>query len=580
MAIFSYLLVNYEHEHERTVHAGFLMLAMSEAGVMMVLFAFLLLGAHADSLDFAALKRASTHLGEAMRWIIFLLSLVGFGVKAGHVPFNSWLPRAHPAAPANVSALLSGAILNLGLYGILRINADLMFMPSVGSGLIIMIVGAVTALVGILYASTADDLKTVLAHSSIENVGIITTALGAAFLFIGFRAPAAAAVAFAAAFYQMANHSVYKTLLFLGAGSVDMQAGTRSLDRLGGLIKSMPWTAGAFMVGALSIAALPPLNGFVSEWLTLQTLLLSATLPSGPVKIIFALCGAVLALTAALAVTCFVKAFAMGFLGMSRSTQAAGAFEAAGSVTVPLGALALLCVALGVTPTYVIPVLDRVVAPLAGAGASDALVPPFFTASPKHSQLPAQFVAEFHNLGAQAGQQLLPGRGLVVLHRGGKTNPVVFAMSTSYMAVVFALLLLATYVVFRLIIARSCVVERRTVWDGGIPKLLPEMTYTATGFSNPVRVIFKAIFRPALVEDTRKIVGRQFREAIRRYQQEDHVIDRFVLNRLATCARRIADQLARIHHGRLNLYVTYGLIALLSALILAALASSIHLSAF
>ena len=580
MAIFSYLLVNYEHEHEGTAHAGFLMLAMSEAGVMMVLFAFLLLGAHADSLDFAALKRASVHLGEATRWIIFLLSLVGFGVKAGHVPFNSWLPRAHPAAPANVSALLSGAILNLGLYGILRINADLMFMPSVGSGLIIMIVGAVTALVGILYANTADDLKTVLAHSSIENVGIITTAFGAAFLFIGDRAPAAAAVALAAAFYQMANHSVYKTLLFLGAGSVDLQAGTRSLDRLGGLIKSMPWTAGAFMVGALSIAALPPFNGFVSEWLTLQTLLLSAALPSARIKIVFALCGAVLALTAGLAVTCFVKAFAMGFLGMPRSTEAAGASEAPGSVTVPLGALALLCVALGVTPTYVIPVLDHVVAPLAGAGASDALVPPFFTASPEHSQLPAQFVADFHNLGAQAGQQLLPGRGLVVLHRGGKTNPVVFAMSTSYMAMVLVLLLLVTYVVFRLIVARSRAVERRRVWDGGIPKLLPEMTYTATGFSNPVRVIFEAIFRPTLVEDTRKTVGRQFREAIRRYRQEDYVIDRFVLNRLASWVRRIADQLARIHHGRLNLYVAYGLIALLSALILAALATSIHLPAF
>ena len=176
---------------------------------------------------------------------IVLLSFVGFGVKAGLVPFNSWLQRAHPAAPANVSALLSGAILNLGLYGILRVNVDLIYMPSAGSGLIIMLIGAITALLGILYASTADDLKTLLAHSSIENIGIITTAFGAGFIFIGYQASAAAAIAFAAGFYQLINHSVYKTLLFLGAGSVDIQTGTRSLNRLGGLIKSMPWTTGS-----------------------------------------------------------------------------------------------------------------------------------------------------------------------------------------------------------------------------------------------------------------------------------------------------------------------------------------------
>jgi hydrogenase-4 component B len=579
MALFSYLLVNYEHQHEGTAQAGFVMLAMSEAGLIAVLMAFLLLGAHAESLDFSALKQASAHLSETMRWIIFLLSFIGFGVKAGLIPFNSWLPRAHPAAPANVSALLSGTILNLGLYGILRFNVDLMYMPSVSSGLIVMIVGAITALVGILYASTADDLKAVLAHSSIENIGVITTAFGAGFIFIGYRAPVAAAVAFAAAFYQITNHSVYKTLLFLGAGSVDLQTGSRSLDRLGGLIKSMPLTAAAFLVGALSIAALPPFNGFVGEWLTLQTLLLSAALPSQRIKIAFALCGAVLALTAALAVTCFVKAFAMGFLGMSRSKGAAETIEAPISMTAPMGALAILCVLLGVTPTYVIPALDHVVAPLAGATAADALVPPFFSASPTHSQLPAEFVADFHTLGAQVGQQFVPGRGLVVLHRGGKSNPVVFAMSTSYMAVVLALMLLVTYVVFRLIVARSRTAEWRTVWDGGIQKLLPEMTYTATGFSNPIRVTFEAIFEPTLVEDTRKSVAGHFRDAIRRTRQEEHVVDRFVLYRLTSRAHWIADQLGRIHHGRLNLYVAYGLVALVGALIFVALATSLPLPA-
>jgi hydrogenase-4 component B len=577
MAIFSYLLVNFEHEHSEVIEAGFLMLAMSEAGLVLVLLAFLLMGANAKTLEFGALRAAARSLDGAIRWTIFLLSFIGFGIKAGLVPVNSWLPRAHPAAPANVSVLLSATILNLGLYGILRVDVDLMFMPSIASGILVMITGAVTALVGILYANTADDLKTVLAHSSIENIGIITTAFGAGFIFIGSRAPAAAAVAFAAAFYQIANHSVYKSLLFLGAGAVDMCVGTRSLDRLGGVIRSMPWTAGAFLVGTLSVAALPPFNGFVSEWLTLQALLLSAALPWAGVKIVFALCGTILALTAALAVTCFVKVFAMGFLGMSRSREAACAVEAPASITVPLGALALVCIVLGLTPTYVIPALNRVVAPMVGASASQALVPGFFSGSPAHSELPTQFVADFHNLGAQVGQQILPGRGLVVMHRGGTANPVVFAMSTSYMAAVLMLMLLGAYLVFRLIAARNRAVQRGTVWDGGIRNLPPEMTYTATGFSNPVRVIFEATFRPSLVENTREAVGTHFREAIRRTRQEDHVIDRLLLNRLTSRALGIAKQLARMHHGRLNLYVVYGLIALLGVLLFAALTTFVRL---
>jgi hydrogenase-4 component B len=576
MAIFSYLLVNFEHEHDEATEAGFLMLGMGEAGLTMVLLAFLLMAAPAKSLNFAAIRAASPELGGVMRWSIFLLSFAGFAVKTGLVPVNSWLPRAHPAAPANVSALLSGTILNLGLYGILRVNVSLMFMPSLGSGIVMMIIGAITALVGILYASTADDLKTVLAHSSIENMGIITTAFGAGFIFLGGHALAPAAIAFAAGFYQTLNHSIYKTLLFLGAGGVDAQVGTRGLDRLGGLIRGMPWTAGAFLVGTLSIAAVPPFNGFVSEWLTLQTLLLSTALPWTAIKIVFAICGAILALTAALAVTCFVKVFGMGFLGMSRSKEAACAKEAPFAITAVLVTLAILCVVLGVTPTYVIPMLDRVVVPMVGASASAALVPPFFSGSPTHSELPAQFLADFHDLGAQLGQRELPGRGLVVLHRGGTANPVVFAMSSSYMAGVLILMLLGTYVVFRLIVARSRSVQRRTVWDGGIRRLLPEMTYTATGFSNPVRVVFEATFKPTLAEDTREMVGTHFREAIRRARHQDYIIDRLVLNRLTNRARRIAAQLARIHHGQLNIYVAYGLCALLGVLLFAALTAFIH----
>ena len=573
MSILIYLLVNYEDEVEEYSRAGYLMLAVSEAGTLLIALAFIVL-ANNGSLEFAAMKAAGVALDAYARWTVFLLAFFGFGVKAGLIPVNFWLPRAYTAAPDAFVPVLAGVTLNLGLYGIVRLNGDLLPVAMVGPGLVALIIGSVTALLGILYATTQSDLKTLLAHSSIENAGIITAALGAGFIFIASGHFPIAAIAFAAAFYHMANNSIYKALLFFSIGAVDSSVGTRNIDRLGGLIKTMPFSALFFLVGVLSISALPPFNGFVSEWLTLQTMLQSAELAATGLKIVFALCGAILALTAALAVTCFVKAFAMSFLGMPRSDAATQARPARISATVPMTFLAVLCFVLGITPTYVIPILDGAIAPIAQqARAADALVPPFFAGNVHHGELPAAFVVDFHALGAQVGQSVLPGRGLVVLHRGAAANPVVFAMSTSYMAVVLALMLLATYVGFRLLVARNRAVERRAVWAGGIRRLLPEMTYTGTGFSNPVRVIFEAIFRPTTVEDTRETVGLHFRAAIRRTRGENHVLDRLVLNPIADGALWISNGFARMHHGFLNAYVLYGLGALIVTLLIARFSS-------
>jgi hydrogenase-4 component B len=569
MSILLYLLVNYEHEMEEHTRAGYLMLAVGEAGTLLIALAFIILAKN-GALEFGAMKASAGALGAEARWVFFLLGFFGFGVKAGLIPVNFWLPQAYTSAPLPFVPVLAGATLNLGLYGIVRLNGDLLPVTAAGPGLVALIIGSVTALLGILYATTQSDLKTLLAHSSIENAGIITAALGAGFVFIASNHPSIGAIAFAAAFYHMMNHSTYKTLLFFAAGQVDFGVGARNIDRLGGLIKVMPVTAGFFLVGALSIAALPPFNGFVSEWLTLQTLLQSAVLASTELKIVFAICGAILALTAALAVTCFVKAFALTFLGMPRSQSARQAPGTKFSAIAPMGFLAALCLLLGVTPTYVIPVLDGAVAPVAAqARAADSLVPPFFAGNVHHSELPAAFVADFHVLGAQVGQSFIPGRGLVVLHRGGKSNPVVFAMSTAYMAVVLALMLLGAYIVFRSVVARSRIVQRRAVWDGGIRRLLPEMTYTGTGFSNPVRVIFEAVFRPTTVEDTRETVGKHFRAAIRRTRGENHVLDRLVLDPIASGALWVSNGFARMHHGFLNAYVLYGLGALILALLVA-----------
>jgi len=573
MSILCYLLIVCSREKENG-HAGsgYLLLAMGEAGTLAAALGFLLLAVGSGSLEFGAMKIGASGLSAGGRWAVFLLSFFGFGVKAGIVPVNFWLPRAYVAAPRAFVPVLAGATLNLGLYGILRVNADLMPATHPGPGLLALVIGTLSALVGILYATTDNDLKLMLAHSSIENVGIMVAGIGAGMVFVSTAHPALAAIAFVAALYHLINHSLYKTLLFFGAGAVETQAGTRDMDRLGGLIKWMPLTALGFLAGTLAISALPPFNGFVSEWLTLQTMLRSAELSSTAVKIIFALCGAGLALTAALAVTCFVKVFAMSFLGMRRLHENHHVAEAKSGAIAPMFILAFLCLAFGVLPTYVIPALDLALNPLAGASAADNLVPPFFASNPGHTDLPPAFTGEFHDLGAQVGQSVAPGRGLVVLHRGGTENPVVFAMSTSYMFVVLIALLLATYIIIRLWLTRRRQVARRTRWDGGVRRLLPEMTYTATGFSNPVRVIFDAVFRPTTVEDTRDTVAEHFRTAIRREKDRVYIMDKLVLLPVKSATLWFARRLAAMHHGRINAYIGYTLLTLLVVWILTSLA--------
>ena len=570
MSITSYLLVNYECDRADGPYAAFVMLAMSEAGTIAVALAFILVASVTGTFDFTALRSGHVVLGYGIGWAVFLLSFFGFAVKAGLVPVNSWLPLAHPVAPTNVSALLSAVIVNLGIYGIVRVNLDLVPITTTGPGLVVLMVGAVSALVGILYATTQAEMKRLLAHSTIENMGIVAVAIGAAIVFLATGDDIIAGIALIAAFYHLLNHAVYKALLFLGTGAVEAGAGTRDLDQLGGMIRQMPWTAAFFLVGVLSISALPPLNGFVSEWLTLQTILRSALLPSTAIKIAFAMSGALVALTAGLAVTCFAKVFAMGFLGMARSEGAVHAREAHIGMRIPLGLLAGACFMLGVLPTYVIPVLDRVTTPLTHASATAALIPPFFTPDVAQQEgVPAPFVGAFHDLGAQVGRGVLPGRGLIILHRGEENNPVVFAMSTSYMFGTFVLILALTFGAFWLV-TRSRTVLRGAVWAGGLRRLTPGITYTATGFSNPVRVIFQFILSPATVEDSTEAVAQHFRTAIRREDTEIHIVDRLVLRPPIQGVLWLATLARKMHGGHVNTYAAYVLVAMLVMLVFSA----------
>ena len=567
MSILCYLLIAANLRSENgSAGAGYLLLGMGEAGTIAIAVGFLVLGMGADSFTFSAIRSAAAGTSSGARWAIFLLTFFGFGVKAGLVPVNSWLPRAYTASSSAFVPVLAGATLNLGIYGIVRFNGDLAPAVDTVPGLVALAIGATSALIGILYATTDDDLKMMLAHSSIENVGIAVAGVGAGMVFAANRQPALAAIAFVAALYHMANHSLYKTLLFFGVGVVENSTGTRNMDGLGGLIRWMPLTALGVLAGTLAIAGLPPFNGFVSEWLTLQTMLRSAELGSTHAKIVFALCGAALALTAALAVTCFVKLFAMTFLGMRRLDPERTVAEPGYRTLAPIAILAVLCLAFGTLPTYVIAALDSATSRLAGARPVDVLVPPFFAPRTGHEALPAAFADEFHDLGAQVGAGIAPGRGLVVLHRGGEKNPVVFAMSTSYMLPALIALLLLAWAIVRGWLARARRVSRNERWDGGVRRLLPEMTYSATGFSNPVRVIFDAIFRPTTVEDTSETVAEHFRMAIRREKERVHLVDRLLFHPVHDATLWLARLLASMHHGRINAYAAYAFLALLIVL--------------
>ncbi len=564
MSIFIYFLVNSGKEE----HPGYVMLAIGEAGTLAILVALLLLSGSAGTLSFAGISANGSHLSAGLQWIVFLLSFFGFGIKGGLIPFNFWMPRAYSVTPSAFIPIIAGVTLNLGLYGIIRVNANLQFVSQTGIGVVILIVGAITAILGILYATIQDDLKTVLAHSSIENAGIITTAFGASVIFLSSGYKTAAAMALVAALYHLLNHSVFKTLLFMGSGAIEDATGLRSLNRLGGLLKKMPLTGFFMLIGALSISAMPPFNGFVSEWLILESLLRSVELSSLGVKIAFIVAGALLALTAGLAVTCFIRAFAMSFLGMSRTKPIQKIKEVTKSTMASMAFLAFACLVLGVLPTFVIPAINRSVEPLVGKSATVALVPPFFTNHKSLDKLPKKFISDFHNIGAGVAQDMIPGRGLVVMHRGGEKNPVVFAMSTSYMFVMMLFLLGLTGTVVWVFVARKRKVTYLPRWDGGIRELLPEMTYTATGFAQPVRVIFDTILHPE-VTNQHENVAEHFRVTIKRKKEEVHLMDRLVLYPVINLTQKFSKILAKMHNGRLNTYAGYALLSLIVFLIIA-----------
>lgn len=557
-------LVFLGREHRIEVRAGLMTLAFSEAGALAALAGLLVLAGAAGTLSLAGIAAAAPQFSTGVVWAGFLLTFFGFGVKTAIMPVNGWMTDAYTAAPRGVLPLFSGATLNLGVFTLWVIDGPLA-SHALWPALVVLVVGALTALLGIMYALTESDMTRLLTRSSIENLGVVVAALGAGFAFAAMQRPVLAGLASIAGLYHMLNHSAYKTLLFIGAGGIGDAAGHDDMNRLGGLLRRAPWFGTVFLLGCFAIAALPPFNGFVSEWLTLQSLLRIVEVAPVPVRIVFGLCGAALALTAGLAVTCFAMLATSTLLGLPRSREAAGVPRMPPSVTAPMAVLIVVCFGLGVWATGVIPVLGRIAAPLLGTDATAALVPAFFGHA---SSLAAGVVHDLSQLGAQLGRGWLPLRGLVVLHSDAPRAGVVYAMSTALTFAVLACMLLVVWVLAR-VLRRRRRVTHRAPWNGGIPRLRPEMAYTPTTFAAPVRVLFDAVFDPEVARQEQR--QGAFLTARQHHVVHVHLFDRLLVNPLMTGMQATAGWLARMHRGKVTVYAAYVLASFVAVMLAAAI---------
>ncbi len=451
MSLSSWALVMAHHRERGNAEAGYVYIVMAGAGTLSLLLAFGMLAGPNGGYDFATIRE--THLSPAFAALVLLLAILGAGSKAGVVPLHVWLPLAHPAAPSHVSALMSGVMTKVAIYAFIRITFDLLGTPDWWWGVPVLALGGITAVLGLLYAMMQDDLKRLLAYSTVENVGIVFIGLGLA---LGFKVNGmmtAAALALTAALLHAFNHSLFKSLLFLGAGSVLNATGTGNIEKLGGLIHKMPATAFLFLVGCAAISALPPLNGFVSEWLTFQAILLSPDLPHWDARIVVPAVGALLALSAALAAACFVRAYGITFLGRPRTPAATAALETDRFSLSAMGLLAALCLLAGIFPGVVMDAL----APLAGD---------------------------------LVGGSLPPQAGIAWL----SVVPIAASRSSYNGLLVFVFIAMSAGVAAGSIHRfASRVVRRAPPWDCGFPDPSPATQYSAASFAQPIRRIYGSI---------------------------------------------------------------------------------------
>jgi formate hydrogenlyase subunit 3/multisubunit Na+/H+ antiporter MnhD subunit len=527
MSLASWGLVVARHRESGNGRAAFVYLIMASLGALCLLLAFGLLAGPRGAYAFADMRQHAPAAGIAA--LVLGLTILGAGSKAGLVPLHVWLPLAHPAAPSHVSALMSGVMTKVAVYAFVRIVFDLVGPPAWWWGLPLLALGAATAVLGVLQASLQTDLKRVLAFSTIENIGVIFIGLGLALAFKAAGMAIPAALSITAALFHVFNHSLFKSLLFFGAGAVQHATGERDVERLGGLIRGMPQTALAVLAGCLAISALPPLNGFVSEWLTFQAILLSPRLNPWALKLMVPAVGALMALAAALATACFVRAFGIAFLGRPRSPTAAAATETDLFSRSAMFLLAGLCLAAGVLPGALIDAL----APAARATVG--------------GELPPQF--------GLAWRTIVP----IAESRSSYNGALVLA----FIAASAALCALAIHQF------ASRQARRAPAWDCGAPDPSPVTQYTATSFAQPIRRVFATSLLGA-----REHVNMPAPGDLRAARLETTIRDPVWDGLYAPIVRAVgyaADRLNKLQFLTIRLYLSLVFFALIALLLVLAL---------
>ena len=530
MSLTSYFLVITESNEPGTLRAGLWYIGMAHIGFAALAVLFLLLARGDWSATFTSLRGDAAALPDVVRGVIFGLALIGFGSKAGIIPLHVWLPMAHPVAPSHVSALMSGVLIKMGIYGLLRVVLDLLGGGPAWWGGVVLGVGALSAVLGVLYALMEHDLKRLLAYHSVENIGIILIGIGAGLVFRAYGLMPLAALGFVGGLYHTLNHAAFKGLLFLGAGSVLHATGTRNMEVMGGLIKRMPWTALFFLVGAAAISALPPLNGFVSEWLVFQALLGGFQIPQPEMALVMPVAVGMLALTSGLAAACFVKAFGISFLAIPRSPAAEHAHETAWPMRLGMGLLALLCVGLGVLPFAVMPVLSQVLTGLGG-------LPP----------APVSF---------SFGLSLQTPDGF------GQMSPTLIAVGL--------LVILGLIPIFMRLFRVNSNLRVSATWGCGQLGQTPRMEYTATAFAEPLRRVFAQLYRP-----TKELSidfhpeSKYFVQSIKYHSEIMPWFEKVLYSPLIAGLRFTARQVRRLQSGSLHLYLLYISLTLILLLIVA-----------
>jgi hydrogenase-4 component B len=531
MSLACYLLILRHPRDGESARGAFWFLALSEAGFLLVVAAFVILSAKTGSTSLPGIAARAASVPGGWRAAAYLLALAGFGFKAGLVPLHVWLPEAHPVAPADGSAFLSGVVVKLGIYGIALFAFRLVVPAGAWPGLVTMGIGAVTAAIGILYAMAERDIKRFLAWSTIENAGIIVTAFGAAMIFHASGQQALWTFLLIAGIYHVANHGCYKSLLFLEAGVTEHATGTRDMDRLGGLIRRLPRSAVIAFAGTLGIAALPPLNGFVSEWLIFQGLFQGFRTGSHLTGILIVLAAGTLGLTGGLAVYAFVRGFGIPYLGMPRTRQAATAAETGQPVAGP-GLLAVACVALAVGAPVVLFALARMARTVTGVTLGPLLLPGNLTVIPAH--------ADFS------------------------------AFSPTYLAVFLVCALAVPALIYLAGRPRAGSVSV-PVWDGGIVSFRPRMQYSAMTFSAPTRVTFDVLYRPAVSVTRQSDDDPAGRSGPVHYEARvTPLFQRYLYRPAVRALEWLADLVRPVQSGDVNLYLLYVFAVILLAYLLGA----------